>query len=140
MTDPAIPPQIRGALIHGPAAHVLAQILHRDHVLEQLTRAGYSKAWRDLAGGAMTAIGLEAQAWRRSALAEVDRQRRGTAELPQSEEVPESQAMTTASAAAVLNVTTRQVRNLAASGKVPATRHAGAWRLDPAAVHARAAA
>lgn len=140
-------PYIRGALVAGPAAYALSRVLDRQEIAERLAAAGYGERWRELALAAVEAIDEEAAVWGADARQRLAREHAasasGTTARKRSAEVSSSAAMsetiTTRQAAEDIGVSTRAVRAMAASGRLPGRRTPrGDWALEPGAVAALA--
>lgn len=132
---------IRGALVAGHTAYALAVVVDRYEIAKRLDACGASPHLRAQVLDVLDAIDLEAETWRSTQaphiqpLASASGIRNG-----QPPEVPStSNAMTCSQAAAQLKVSTRQVRALAAAGRLPGRRHGRDWLLERAGVNAYAA-
>lgn len=135
MSDPQ-PPNIRGALVAGPAAYALSRALDRDEIAERLDARGLSEQWREHALLALEAIDREALAWREQVMSASGRDSGYRSDtVASSEEMEHGHGFITIAAAADrLGYTARHVRRLANSGDLAGCRDGRDWQLDAAAV------
>ena len=122
------------AVISGPAAYLLAQLLPRDDAAARLDGARIPERHREATITALDAIDRAGRAWRANTIqgSEV-----GTSEVPMPSGARSSVAMhttTTTTAARTLGVSARRVLYLIDAGTLPAHREGRTWRVDAAAL------
>lgn len=122
------------AVVSGPAAVGVAWLLRR--AVDQGDIAGVPSSIRDATVAAVQAVEMAAAAWAGRTAAEFGRTAAPPAPPPSSSSHGSCSSLTVPEAAAVLQLSHRRVRDLAASGL--GRKAGGAWVLDPMAVQAEA--
>lgn len=147
MTEPPVPHIRGGALISDRAAYIIAKLLpDRERIAQTLNASPLDETYREDTLLAIEAIELEAKRWQLTVREQQRHQQAASAQAvphrkPHAESRPASATasladmVNTATAASDLDLTTRQVTALAATGKLgQSTKNGRDWQIDAAAV------